>query len=105
MGYHVVIFPSAQKDIDQAYRWIVKHSPKGAALWHFELTEAIASLESSPYRCPLARENPYFNDELRQLLCGKYRIVYTVKDEEVHILHVRHMARKPAKPKRASKKK
>lgn len=31
-------------------------------------------------------------------------IVFTVKDEEVHILHVRHMSGKPAKPKRAPKK-
>jgi plasmid stabilization system protein ParE len=104
MGYNVVIFPSAQKDIDQAFRWLVKHTPRGATLWHFELMEAIASLESFPFRCSLARENPYFRDELRQLLCGKYRIVFTVKDEEVHILHVRHTSRKPAKPKRRSKK-
>jgi plasmid stabilization system protein ParE len=105
MSYNVVIFPSAQKDIDQAYRWLVQHTPKAATLWHFELMGAIASLEAFPYRCPLARENKYFKDELRQLLCGKYRIVYTVKDEEVHIIHVRHIARKPVKPKRIQKKK
>lgn len=103
MNYNVIIFPSAQKDIDQAYRWIVKHSPHTAAMWHSDLTEAIASLESFPYRCPLAREDPFFKDELRQLLCGKYRIVFTVKDEEVHILHVRHTARRTVKPKRKKK--
>ncbi len=105
MAYNVVIFPSAQKDIERAYRWMVKHTPRGATLWHFDLLKAIDSLESFPYRCPLALENQYFKDELRQLLCGKYRIVFTVKDEEVHILHVRHASRKPAKPKRAAKKK
>lgn len=105
MSYNVVIFPSAQQDIDQAYHWIVKHSPKAAARWHFDLLGAIASLETFPYRCSLARENEYFKDELRQLLCGKYRIVFTVKDEEVHVVHVRHVARKTAKPKRTQKRK
>lgn len=105
MSYRVIIFPSAQKEIDQAYRWMTRHMPKAATLWHFDLMEAFASLENFPNRCPLARENPYFKDELRQLLCGKYRIVFTVKDEEVHIVHVRHEARETAKPRRQPKKK
>jgi plasmid stabilization system protein ParE len=105
MSHNVVIFPSAQKEIDQAYHWIVKHTPKAAMRWHFELLEAIASLENFPYRCPLARENEFFKTELRQLLCGKYRIVFTVKDEEVHVIHVRHIARKAVRPKRRQKKK
>jgi len=31
---------------------------------------------------------------------GRYRIIFTIRDEEVHILHVRHAARKPLKPRR-----
>lgn len=105
MSYNVKVFPSAQKEIDQAYRWIVKHTSKKAFLWHFELMEAITSLENFPNRCPLARENEYFKDELRQLICGNYRIVFTVKDEEVHVIHVRHTSRQPAKPRRTGKRK
>jgi plasmid stabilization system protein ParE len=61
------------------------------------------SVKAFPNRCPLARENEYFKDELRQLICGSYRIVFTVKDEEVHVIHVRHTSRQPAKPRRARK--
>jgi plasmid stabilization system protein ParE len=83
----------------------VKHTPKKATLWHFELMEAITSLENFPNRCPLARENEYFKDELRQLICGNYRIVFTVKDEKVQVIHVRHTSRQPAKPRRTGRRK
>jgi negative regulator of sigma E activity len=51
-----------------------------------------------PKRCPLARENEHFSQELRQLLYGRgrnsYRIVFTVLEEQdistVRILHIRH---------------
>jgi plasmid stabilization system protein ParE len=53
-----------------------------------------------PKRCPLARENEYFSNEIRQLLYGQgrniYRIIFTVLEEEnictVRILHIRHAA-------------
>lgn len=51
-----------------------------------------------PNRCPLARENPYFSQDIRQLLYGRgriaYRIVFTILEAEeisiVRILHIRH---------------
>lgn len=98
MIYQVVILPGAQRDIDQAYRWQARRSPHGAVDWHCDLLEAIKSLETFPFRCPLALENRFFKQELRQLLCGKYRIIFTVSGIEVHVLRVRHSARKPLKP-------
>ncbi len=49
-----------------------------------------------PKRCPLAKENEYFSQEIRQLLYGQrrnsYRILFTVLEEvfTVRILHIRH---------------
>ncbi len=51
-----------------------------------------------PKRCPLARENKYFSQEIRQLLYGRgrnlYRILFTIVDGQdistVRILHIRH---------------
>ena len=51
-----------------------------------------------PKRCPLARENDYFSQEIRQLVYGKgrnlYRSLFTVLEEQevptVRILHIRH---------------
>lgn len=53
-----------------------------------------------PKRCPIARENEYFSNEIRQLLYGKgrnsYRIFFTIVEGEniltVRILHIRHAA-------------
>ena len=50
-----------------------------------------------PRRCGLARENSSFKEETRQLLYGKrhhkYRTLFTIRGDEVHVLHVRHGAR------------
>ena len=51
-----------------------------------------------PKRFPLARENKYFSQEIRQLLYGRgrnlYRILFTIVDGQdistVRILHIRH---------------
>lgn len=51
-----------------------------------------------PKRCPLARENEYFSQEIRQLLYGRgrnsYRVLFTVLEEQnistVRVLHIRH---------------
>ncbi|WP_242038869.1 hypothetical protein [Anabaena lutea] len=52
-----------------------------------------------PYRCSLAFENEFFEQELRQLIYGKgrtsYRIIFTIVDDNVQILFVRHAAQKP----------
>jgi plasmid stabilization system protein ParE len=45
-----------------------------------------------PERCALARENEYFEDELRQLLFKSHRIIFRVERSEriVRVLYVRH---------------
>ncbi|MAS05952.1 MAG: hypothetical protein CL534_14910 [Ahrensia sp.] len=52
-----------------------------------------------PERCPLAPENgKWGTEELRQLLYqeypSKYRILFHIADNTVHILQVRHGARR-----------
>ena len=54
--------------------------------------DAAATLEAFPGRCRLAPENGPFEFEIRQLLYGNYRLLFTVRDDTVVILHVRHRA-------------
>ena len=98
MSYNVIIEDVAEREIDEAARWIAQYSPERAVLWHFEIEDAILSLENSPFRCPLAPESQFFTEEIRQLLFEKYRILFTVRDENVHVLHVRHGAREYVRP-------
>jgi plasmid stabilization system protein ParE len=76
------------------------------------LLQAIGLLSQMPKRCPLARENEHFSQEIRQLIYGKghnlYRILFTLLEEKeiftARILHVRHstqqtLGEKPEEPK------
>lgn len=97
MEYKVRIQPRAERDLSAIYDWLLVESLHSARPWLNQVTAAIASLENYPRRAPLAPENEWFEAEIRQLLFGKkqgqYRILFTIKQNEVHILHVRHARR------------
>lgn len=94
----MIIEDQAYAEMEEAYQWMAQHSPETAMLWYFDITAKIESLEKFPLRCSLAPENQFFPQEIRQLLFGKYRILFTVRDEFVHVLHVRHEARDTVRP-------
>jgi plasmid stabilization system protein ParE len=98
MRYRVVIQPPAAEDLDQAYRWIADRSPDGAARWLDGALRAIQKLRSFPRRCQLAPENDAFAEEIRQLLYGDYRILFTIDGSQVRVLHIRHGARRYLDP-------
>jgi plasmid stabilization system protein ParE len=91
-----VEFP-AQQNIAEAYLWLAERDPEAAVRWFNSLYQRIGSLEMFPERCPLAPETKFFNREIREAFHGrrqhKYRILFTLTENEVHILHVRHGAR------------
>jgi plasmid stabilization system protein ParE len=97
--YRVILQPEAERAIEEAYRWVSDYSPRTARLWLEGLYKAIMSLETMPARCSLAFENNFFDEEIRQLVYGKgrsaYRILFTIADDTVNILFVRHAAQKP----------
>ena len=98
MAYRVRLTPEAEADIEELYRWLIARTPLRGAEWFNGMMDAIESLASHPQRCPLAHEAPFFQEEIRQLLYGRgrgvHRILFTIKDATVVVLHVRHGARK-----------
>jgi plasmid stabilization system protein ParE len=104
MTYDVILFPKAQRDLDQVFQWMEKHTPSAVQLFDEQLVKALESLKNSPRRCGLAREDKYFSETLRQLLCGSYRLVFRITEDEVHILRIRHVAQKTLQPKSQDKK-
>ncbi len=95
--FHVIILPSAERDIVEAYEWMAGKDAEAAICWYNRLLEVIFSLDTFPERCPFAPESDFFNSEIREILHGrrqhKYRILFTMGEGEVHVLHVRHGAR------------
>ncbi|MBD2312662.1 type II toxin-antitoxin system RelE/ParE family toxin [Desertifilum sp. FACHB-1129] len=97
MTYRIEISSIATAEVDSAFlRLSQVTSPSQASQWYSGLLKAIESLSTMPKRCPLAKENEYFSQEIRQLLYGQkrnlYRILFTVLEEvsTVRILHIRH---------------
>lgn len=95
--YQVIILPSAERDICEAYTWIADHDEEAAVRWYNRLLEVIFSLETFPARCPLAPESHFLTKDIRQILHGqkqhKYRILFDIEVSEIRVLHVRHGAR------------
>ncbi|HEX8424243.1 MAG TPA: type II toxin-antitoxin system RelE/ParE family toxin [Pyrinomonadaceae bacterium] len=96
--YRVEPTDKALVDAGEAYFWINEQSEAAALGWYEGLMKALRSLEKSPLRCPLAPESAFFEEEIRQLGYGKYRILFTVAGETVFVLRVRHSAQEYLKP-------
>jgi plasmid stabilization system protein ParE len=62
------------------------------------LRRRIASLKTFPEGYGLAPESQAVGVELRQMMHGVYRVLYTVESEAVTIHAVRHGARRPLRP-------
>jgi plasmid stabilization system protein ParE len=102
MSYHVIILPDAERELEEAYRWVREEAPHHADKWLDGLLAARDSLSEFPERCSLAPENEHFREEIRQLLYGKrggrYRLLFTIERDTVFILPIRHAARDTVKP-------
>jgi plasmid stabilization system protein ParE len=100
--FHILLQPEAVEGMESAYRWIEGDSPRGAHKWVKGLMEAIESLKFLPRRCALAPENEAFEEEVRQLLYGKragvYRILFTVQQDTVNVVHIHHSAQQWVTP-------
>jgi plasmid stabilization system protein ParE len=99
MKYRVRLSSVAEAEADSAFLQLSQvTSPARASQWYSGLLQAIESLSQMPKRCPIARENERFSQEIRQFMYGKgrnsYRILFTVLEGQevstVRILHIRH---------------
>ena len=95
--YRVVVEPEALEDIADAYQWIANHSPAAAVRWFNGLTGARDSLQRYPSRCAVVSVMSEADSKVRQLLYGRrrnrYRLLFTIRGDSVHILRVIHGAR------------
>jgi plasmid stabilization system protein ParE len=89
--YDVIIEESAQEDVRESYDWGCRTwGKREAEKWARELRTAVMKqLGVVPKAFPLAAENDEFSVEIRQMIVGRYRVLFTIKGRKVHVLHVR----------------
>jgi plasmid stabilization system protein ParE len=98
VSYRVVISPRAATDMALEHLRMMRQSPTRADTWLRSAQAACQTLSELPRRCSLAPENDSFDDETRQLLYGDYRILFTIENDAVVVLHVRHGSRRWMEP-------
>lgn len=93
MKYRVVFRTTARDEALDAAAYITEHgSVKSSRRWLRDLETAIESLTVMPLRCGVAREHVLFPGvDLRQLVCHSHRLIFLVRDDTVHVLHIRHV--------------
>jgi len=89
--YKVIFTASAQADIERSYGWgSRKWGKEQAQAWVRELRKISShQLAVIPQGFPLAPENEEAPVEIRQLIVGRYRVLFTIKEKNVFVLHVR----------------
>lgn len=93
--YKVVLQPLSLRRVRQIDRWgALRWPPDVHARWLDQLEHAIASLDTLPERHPIAPDREAFVEEIRQIIVEPYRILYTIKKNEVHIVTLRRTSQK-----------
>ncbi len=97
MKYRIIISPNAQQEIREAFAFISRGAPLNAARWLQGIHQRIASLETMPDRCELAREAEFIEGVVvRQIIFKSHRIIFFIDEPStsVHVVTVRHAARR-----------
>lgn len=98
--FRIVIQPRARIDTIEAFSWIADRSEDAAIRWYAGLQRAIAKLANNPESNPIAaEESDRTGVVIRQSLYGRrrgvYRILYSVDQDVISVLGIRHSARGP----------
>ena len=98
MRYRVELSPDAERELKSTQLYLRERAPHYAPAWVAEMRHAVLSLREMPQRCALAPESNLFEAEIRQLLQGSHRILFTIAGRTVRVLHIRHASQRPLDP-------
>ncbi|NBV06558.1 MAG: type II toxin-antitoxin system RelE/ParE family toxin [Proteobacteria bacterium] len=101
--YKVLIPQSVKTSLQHQVDYITneQNAPAIALEWLDGLIKAVQSLAEFPDRCAVAPEDSFIKKDsktaIRHFIYKKtFRIIFTVKKDEVRILSVKHSARLPS---------
>jgi toxin ParE1/3/4 len=82
---------TALVEIDQAVSYLLEHHPPRAATFADLIDEAVARLLDHPYSAEETEMRGIRRVYIRRF---RYSVFYTVAEDEIVILHVRHASRR-----------
>jgi len=91
----VRLAPRAVGDLEEIRSYLVERSPGGAEQVRQHIAATIERFGNFPY---LGRETDEPGVRMLSLTRYPYLIFYTVLDDNVAVLHIRHAAREPLDP-------
>lgn len=83
--------PRSKQDLQESYDWGVDNwGREDTDNWVRQMDELIRKrLSLMPLACSLAPEDSDFDFELRQLVIHRYRILFTISENNVFVLRIR----------------
>ncbi len=95
--FQVRIEIEAKDNLRNHYRNLKARNPGSSYpdTWYTGIRAAIRELATLAAQCGLAYEDQYFAEPIRQRLYDAYKILFTIRENRVHVLHIRHQAQNP----------
>ncbi len=95
--FRVRMEAEAKANLREHYQNLRSRNPGSAypERWFSGIREAIHGLATSARECGLAYEDRFFAETIRQRLFDSCRILFVIREDRVHVLHVRHQAQDP----------
>jgi plasmid stabilization system protein ParE len=91
---NVVLQTEAERNVSGIRDWIADRSADGARRWFDQFLRTVDLIRDDPERFAIAPESHVLSREVRQasfrMSSGRvYRILFTLADDEIHVLYVR----------------
>lgn len=95
--FRVRIEIQAKNDLRAHYQNLKSRNPGSEYpdRWYYGIRAAIRDLSMSGSQCGPAYEDRFFAETIRQRLFDAYKILFVIREDRVHVLHVRHQAQDP----------
>lgn len=90
-AFRIRLNVQALRDIEESVDWDLRNwGEEQTRRWAKELYKTIDDrLGSFPLSCPIAPESIELGVEVRQLIFSRYRVLFTIENEDVLVLYLR----------------
>jgi len=95
--FRVRIEVEAKNNLRKHYQNLCSRNPgpEYPDQWFYGVRAAIRDLAVSAAQCGPAYEDRFFAQTIRQRLFDSYKILFAIRGDTVHVLHIRHQAQDP----------